>query len=136
MQEENIIQAHGSTRTPPICAKCGAEHDKEILEAHIREKKILRCSTGCGGPVKPDIVFFGEGLPHDFTSYMWGGKMNEKCDLMIVIGTALAVWPFNMVVDEVNCPQVLINLTNTANEGFDFEDRSQPDRLFWKGYCD
>ena len=36
------------------------------------------------------------------------------CDLMMIIGTALAVQPFNNIVSKSNCPKVLINLENTA----------------------
>jgi NAD-dependent SIR2 family protein deacetylase len=67
---------------------------------------------GCKGPVKPDITFFGEGLPPSFFE-AWDKikdvPMDEDdedpnserkfkdggCDLMIVVGTALAVGPFN-----------------------------------------
>ena len=39
------------------------------------------------------------------------------------MGTALAVGPFNSVVNEVgNIPKVLINMENTASHGYDFED--------------
>ena len=56
---------------------------------------------------------------------------------MIVMGTALAVAPFNHVVRLVDCPQVLINLENTKAHGFDFEDQEKkPHRLFWQGKCD
>jgi len=57
-------------------------------------------------PVKPNITFFGEKMPKRFHEG-WDIIENEKdwktkeiisedygCDLMIVIGTGLAVWPF------------------------------------------
>lgn len=56
---------------------------------------------------------------------------------MIVIGTALAVGPFNTVVDKVEVPQVLINMQNTKESGYDFCDvEARPDRLFIEGKCD
>lgn len=61
------------------------------------------------------------------------------CDLMIVIGTALAVPPINTSVNwtSPDTPQVLINLENTTPQGFDFDDpRLLPNRLFLKGKCD
>lgn len=47
-----------------------------------------------------------------------------KADLLIVIGTALAVGPFNQIVNVISdkVPKVLINMENTAYSGFDFED--------------
>ena len=61
------------------------------------------------------------------------------CDLLITIGTALAVHPFCSTVSMVgkDVPSVLINLQNTKEGGFDFEDiYNDPQRLFLKGYCD
>lgn len=55
------------------------------------------------------------------------------------MGTALAVSPFNMIVDSVNpsIPKVLINLENTLEHGFEFDNQEKyPRRLFIKGKCD
>jgi len=63
-------------------------------------------------------------------------KVGEKTDLLIVIGTSLAVGPFNQIVNLVqpNTPSVLINLENTATHGYDFDDPENfPERLFLKG---
>jgi len=51
--------------------------------------------SDCGGPVKPDIVFFGENLPHKFLEILPTlARKKDACDLLLVIGTALAVNPF------------------------------------------
>ena len=78
-------------------------------------------------------MFFGENLPADF---FVKSKVASKCDLMIVMGTALAVSPFNMLVGSTpgNCHQVLINRENTTNSGFDFEKGDY--KLFIPGNCD
>jgi hypothetical protein len=55
------------------------------------------------------------------------------------MGTALAVSPFNFVVNmvEKDCPKVLINMENTAANGFDFvNEEAFPERLFLQGKCD
>lgn len=41
--------------------------------------------------MKPDIVFFGEGLPDSFHKAIEEDKNN--CDLLIVIGSSLKVRP-------------------------------------------
>ena len=55
---------------------------------------------------------------------------------MIVMGTALAVAPFNMLVEWApkSAHQVLINRENTRYSGFDFEKGNN--RLFLEGNCD
>jgi NAD-dependent deacetylase sirtuin 2 len=46
----------------------------------------------CGGIIKPDITFFGEGLPSKFYKHI--NEDFRKCDLLIIIGTSLTVEPF------------------------------------------
>lgn len=83
---------------------------------------MLYCdSSKCVGkkyPIKPNIVFFGEGLPAEFMPLLTGDTL-DKCDLLIIMGTALAVAPFNMLHRKVpeGCLKVLMNMTNTKETG-------------------
>ncbi len=62
----------------------------ELQEA-IKLQKILYCSDDeCKGPVKPNIVFFGEQLPKEFFKAI-EPKSLLQIDLLLVMGTALAV---------------------------------------------
>lgn len=137
--------------------------EEETGEKDDQGKNITKMENKgiCNGPIKPQITFFGESLPK--TLYKAWEKIKDVvddelhalrmepdpnpkkryedggCDLMFVIGTALAVTPFNQTVfqAEQGCPKVLINLENTDASGFDFEDLEEyPCRLFLKGYCD
>jgi len=45
--------------------------------------------------MKPDIVFFGEGLPEIFHESM--AKDKDECDLLIVIGSSLKVRPVALI---------------------------------------
>lgn len=47
------------------------------------------------GVMKPDIVFFGEGLPDSFHTAM--AKDKDQCDLLIVIGSSLKVRPVALI---------------------------------------
>ena len=108
----------------------------------MRCNEKYNCADGittlCYGPVKPNVVFFGEPLPPNFLPSLESIK-DKKCDLMIILGTSLAVAPFNKVVSmpHQDVPRVLINLENTDQTGFDFDDLiNHPERLFLKGKCD
>ena len=72
-------------------------------------------------------------MPADFL-----GKFNtiKECDLVLVLGTALAVSPFNRLVDSAlpEVPKVLINRENNAKFGYDFTKGK--DRLLLSGNCD
>lgn len=45
--------------------------------------------------MKPDIVFFGEGLSNEFHDRMAEDK--DQCDLLIVIGSSLKVRPVALI---------------------------------------
>jgi len=52
------------------------------------------------GIMKPDIVFFGEGLPDSFHKAIEDDKNN--CDLLIVIGSSLKVRPVARIPSKFN----------------------------------
>lgn len=52
----------------------------------------------CKGVLKPDFVFFGEGIPSQ--AYQASFEAASNCDLMLVIGTTGEVYPAAMLPDE------------------------------------
>jgi NAD-dependent deacetylase sirtuin 1 len=71
--------------------------------------------------MKPDIVFFGEGLPDAFHDAMASDK--DICDLLIVIGSSLKVRPVALIPSSIpaNIPQILINRESLPHLEFDVE---------------
>lgn len=104
-----VCQAHGANRGA-TCGKCHREQDMHKLQKMIKDDQVMRCDK-CDGAVKPDITFFGEGLPNDFFNSCKTIQESEP-DLLIVCGTALAVSPFKNIVGMVssNVPKVLFNM--------------------------
>eukprot|EP01102_Stenamoeba_stenopodia_P020249 TRINITY_DN7822_c0_g1_i1.p1 TRINITY_DN7822_c0_g1~~TRINITY_DN7822_c0_g1_i1.p1 ORF type:complete len:348 (-),score=116.46 TRINITY_DN7822_c0_g1_i1:56-1099(-) len=104
---EKLVEAHGSFGTSH-CIKCEEEYTLEFVRDAVFKDEIPTCSK-CGGLVKPDIVFFGEGLPSRFFDLQ--KEDFAKCDLLIVIGTSLAVYPFASLVSKASrsTSRVLIN---------------------------
>ena len=45
----------------------------------------------CGGPIRPNVVLFGEGIPDE--AYSLAFDAAERCDLMLVVGTSASVAP-------------------------------------------
>jgi len=70
--------------------------------------KIPHCIT-CNGLIKPDIVYFGESLPSRF--FQLAQEDFPQCDLLLVIGTSLKVYPFASLTGMPNplVPRLLIN---------------------------
>eukprot|EP00347_Sterkiella_histriomuscorum_P016809 403351771 len=131
--KEKLLQAHGTVKGAR-CALCQRDMDEQVLKEHIKKGVVYRCSgPECNGPVKPNIVLFGEAMPKDFFKKY---QKIQDCDLVLVMGTALAVSPFNTLVSSApkDIPKVLINRENTVEHGYDFTKGD--DKLFLQGDCD
>lgn len=74
--------------------------------------EALICSE-CESPVKPDVVLFGEKITMDIMSQV---GLIVSADLVMVLGTSLRVYPFNMLVNLIdkNTPTVLINFEDVV----------------------
>ena len=84
VSEDKMIECHGHFRTSS-CTKCSHTFDAEECKRIIVEEKRAPKCQHCKGYVKPDIVFFGEGLPARFHKLV---KQDMKqADLLIVMGT-------------------------------------------------
>lgn len=132
---EKIVEAHGSFATQR-CIDCKHPFpDDTMLECVVGRSgdkvRIPHCQRDeCDGLVKPDIVFFGEGLPAQFFQ-----KYNEvsEADLLIIIGTSLTVHPFASLAhlaDRETCRRVLINLQRVGDLGH------RPSDIVLLGECD
>jgi NAD-dependent SIR2 family protein deacetylase len=66
--------------------------------------------------VKPNITFFGESLPMAFMLAVQKFNLSPP-DLVLIMGTALAVSPFNSIPAFMpkTIPKVLFNMTNVKD---------------------
>lgn len=85
--QTDVLEIHGSMRTASCIKKCG--HTEEVTTELVQVLPPL--CPNCGALLKPDIVLFGEPLPQDIISRAY--HLAEECDLMLVIGTSVQVWP-------------------------------------------
>ena len=70
---------------------CGNREPRSHVQARLDEELPPRCLR-CGGiHMKPAAVFFGEAMPAEATSRAF--QLAEECDLMLVIGSSLVVYP-------------------------------------------
>ncbi|KAK4103326.1 SIR2-like protein [Parathielavia hyrcaniae] len=74
------------------------------------------------GVMKPDITFFGEPLPDEFSRRLTEHD-RDRVDLVIVIGTSLKVAPVSEVVPFLppNIPQLYISRTPVSHVNFDVD---------------
>ncbi len=80
------IELHGSVFRN-YCMDCGKKFSTEYVVAH---DGVPHCDK-CGGIVRPDIVLYEENLEHENVDAAI--KAVKKCDLLIIAGTSLTVYP-------------------------------------------
>ncbi len=82
----HVSELHGSI-VRVRCVSCGKGGERTDEFAKVPPM------CGCGGMLRPDVVWFGEPLPQD----VWGEAIRQagRCDVMVVAGTSLEVSPAN-----------------------------------------
>jgi NAD-dependent deacetylase len=86
---KRVVEVHGTIETSS-CLDCGASYTLETIGALFDDEGVARCD-GCRGPVKPDVVLFGELLPER--------AMNEatalaaEAEVLLCVGSSLEVYP-------------------------------------------
>jgi NAD-dependent deacetylase len=85
----NVVEVHGSIETSS-CTRCASSFGLEEVDGLFDESGVAHCAT-CAGPVKPDVVLFGELLPE--SAMAQATQLAERADLMLCIGSSLAVYP-------------------------------------------
>ena len=138
LDPKRIIEAHGSFATAK-CLHCNKKYSADDIRDRVDAGEIVRCKEKkCDGVsdalIKPDIVFFGEGLPAEFFTRMFD---LAECDLLLIMGTSLTVHPFASLVDRVprSCPRVLINLESVGEDSLRFDVKGGRD-VRWLGHSD
>jgi NAD-dependent deacetylase len=81
-----VAEYHGSLKDL-ACTRCGARRAAKDTELTALPP---RCAA-CGGILKPDFVFFGEGIPAEAGNA--AAAAVGACDCLLVIGTSGEVYP-------------------------------------------
>jgi len=63
--------------------------DAELDDRAYPGFRVADCA-GCGGILKPDVVFFGESVPR--ARLAAADQLVENADAMLIVGTSLVVW--------------------------------------------
>lgn len=82
---KNVQEFHGTIKTLS-CGVCGRKYKLE--DVNIESVPPL---CFCGHVLKPDFVFYGEGIPPQ--AYEKSLEMAQNADVMIIVGTAGQVMP-------------------------------------------
>lgn len=106
-----VYELHGHTRTA-TCLECDMQVRMTALEREIARGRVPHCP--CGGVYKPDVVLFDEDLPRGL--YWMAQAELERCDVLLVCGTSLEVYPVNtlpLIALRHGAKMVIINKSPT-----------------------
>jgi NAD-dependent deacetylase len=108
----NVIELHGNVREA-VCLSCGKVVPMEEAMGKVKRGYLPpRCE--CGGVLKPNVVLFNEPLPEE--AYRRALLESGTCDLMLVVGTSLQVYPaayLPVVAKQRGARLVIINMEPT-----------------------
>ncbi len=82
----NVIEFHGNSHNL-VCLQCG----KHFGINEIKMDKLPVTCDVCGGLVKPDFIFFGEGIPP--VAYQKSLEAARQARVFLVIGTTGEIVP-------------------------------------------
>jgi len=85
-----IRELHGNMQRL-VCLNCGELYPIALVKEHYADSETVPTCEYCRGILKPDVIFFGEALPQKTLAQAM--QEAEECDLMIVIGSSLVVYP-------------------------------------------
>ena len=83
---KHVLELHGSVHRN-ICRGCGKVYSAEwVMQTH----GVPTCPA-CGGSIKPDVVLYGEALDEGIMEESL--RQIQACDMLIIGGTSLVVYP-------------------------------------------
>ena len=106
---KRVIELHGNIRQV-FCDLCG--------ESVAPEEFFQGQRCGCGGKLRPGVVLFGESLPQ--TAFQGALKELEQADLLLILGTSLAVFPAAELPFVYPMQRAYVDLAAGADPRLDF----------------
>ena len=109
---QNVQEFHGTIHTLS-CLHCRRKYRLEDVNLEAIPPLCL-----CGGVLKPDFVFYGEGIPP--RAYEKSAEMAEHAEVMLVIGTSGQVMPacsLPLVAKNNGCKIIEINPQESSYTG-------------------
>lgn len=88
---ERVIELHGNN-TYAVCLDCAKRYELSWVKMQFthRGERAPDCAD-CGGHIKTATISFGQSMPE--REMRRAEQMTLDCDLFLVIGSSLVVWP-------------------------------------------
>jgi NAD-dependent deacetylase len=97
--EDRMVEIHG-TMQQFICMRCEQRGPIQIVLDRVRAGDLDPACDDCGGIIKTATISFGQALVEADLSRAFAAA--NDCDLMLAIGSTLAVFPIAGIVPEAH----------------------------------
>ena len=88
--DDKVVELHGNA-SYASCLSCGTRYELSDLESQFKSLNRVEPCSRCGGIIKTATISFGQSMPED--EMRRAQDIVETCDLMIVLGSSLTVFP-------------------------------------------
>ncbi|MEZ5550275.1 MAG: Sir2 family NAD-dependent protein deacetylase [Pseudomonadales bacterium] len=115
--DDQVIELHGNA-SYATCLSCGTRYELADLETQFRQHQRVEPCSRCGGIIKSATISFGQAMPEDAMAK--AQAVVETCDLMIVAGSSLVVYPaagFPEYAKRLGAGLVILNREETPLDG-------------------
>ena len=115
--DNKVFELHGNMQWA-ICLSCTRRYPFDRIQVRLDDGEEIPDCDVCHGILKPDAVFFGEPLPQEVLAE--ATHRSSNCDLFIVIGSTLIVYPaayMPVYAVDSGAELVIINLSSTPMDG-------------------
>lgn len=113
---ERVIEIHGTMRRV-VCWQCGEEAPMEAALERVRAGEEDPPCRSCGGILKSATISFGQAL--DPRTMMQAEAAARSCDVLLAVGTSLAVYPAAGLVPAAHESGARIVIINAEPTPFD-----------------
>ena len=116
LDEDRIVELHGNA-TYASCLSCGARYELSELREQFRSHGEVAPCPLCGGLIKTATISFGQSMPE--SEMAKAQQMVEACDLLIVLGSSLTVFPaagFPQYAKQLGALLVIVNREATDQD--------------------
>jgi NAD-dependent SIR2 family protein deacetylase len=99
-------------------SRINPDGDAELADDQLSGFVMIDCEACGGGPLKPDVVFFGETVPKDRVERCFA--LVEKATSLLVLGSSLKVmsgYRFVLQAAKLGIPVAIVNQGPTRGDG-------------------
>lgn len=116
LDDNQIVELHGNA-TYASCLSCNTRYELPQLKQQFEETGAVAPCDRCQGLIKTATISFGQSMPE--AEMVRAQELVEACDLMIVLGSSLTVYPaagFPQYAKQLGASLVIVNREPTDQD--------------------